>query len=277
MQNGLPVTTLPPPHQRSFGLRLNIWLLRSARNWLRIAAVVVGLYASLPFITPMLMEAGLTGVGRVLYTIYSPFCHQFAFRSLFLFGEQPAYPRAVTGTSVTPFEAYAIEDPAFLESYAYWYGIYNDGQQPGTVTLNDLTDQFTPWFQFASRDFVGNAQMGYKMTLCARDVAIYGAIFAGVLLYSIPALRRRLRPVPIWLYLLLGIGPIGIDGFSQLLGYPPFNLWSPRETLPVFRVVTGVLFGIMNAWLALPYLEQSMRETREAIEFKLAQKGILIR
>ena len=70
---------------------------------------------------------------------------------------------------------------------------------------------------------------------------------------------------------------IGIDGFSQLLGYPPFNLWPPRETLPAFRVITGALFGIMNAWLALPYLEQSFRTTREQIEFKLARVGILVR
>lgn len=267
----------PAPPRSSFGLRLNIWLLKAARNWVTIAAIVIGLYASLPIVTPALMALGLTGPGRVLYTLYSPFCHQFAFRSLFLFGDQVAYPRAVTGTSERPFEAYAVSDPAFLESYTYWYRFYNDGQDPGTVTVDDLTAGFTPWLQFAARDFVGNAEMGYKMTLCARDVAIYGALFVGILIYRIPVVRRRLRPVPIWLYVLLGLGPIGLDGFSQLLSYPPFNLWPPRETLPIFRVVTGAFFGLMNAWLALPYIDQSMRETREAIEFKLAQKNILVR
>ena len=67
--------------------------------------------------------------------------------------------------------------------------------------------------------------------------------------------------------------PIGIDGLSQLLGYPPFNFWPARETLPAFRIVTGVLFGLMNAWLGLPYLELSMRETREQIESKLKRAG----
>lgn len=266
-----------PPEKPSLGLRLNILTLRIARNWVRLAAIVVGLYASLPVITPVLMEAGLTGPGRLLYTLYSPFCHQFAFRSLFLFGAQPAYPRAITGTSERPFEAYVIDDPQFLESYSYWYSSFNDGEPAPVPTLDDLTLRFTPWYQFAARDFVGNADMGYKMTLCARDTAIYGAIFIGTLLYLHPIVRRRLRPVPIWLYLFLGLGPIGIDGFSQLLGYPPFNLWPPRETLPAFRVITGALFGIMNAWLALPYLEQSFRTTREQIEFKLARVGILVR
>jgi uncharacterized membrane protein len=73
---------------------------------------------------------------------------------------------------------------------------------------------------------------------------------------------------------LLGLAPIGLDGFSQLLGYPPFNLWSPRETLPIFRIVTGALFGLMNVWLAFPYLELSMRETQEQIVAKLARTGI---
>jgi hypothetical protein len=31
---------------------------------------------------------------------------------------------------------------------------------------------------------------------------------------------------------------------------------------------------LMNAWLAFPYIDQSMRETQIQIEQKLAQKGI---
>ncbi len=267
----------PIPTKSSLGLKLNLLTLRLARNWVKLAAVIVGLYALLPVLTPVLMKAGLTGPGRVLYTLYSPFCHQFAFRSLFLFGEQPAYPRAITGTSERSFEAYVVEDPQFLESYNYWYRTFNNGETPPPPSLDDLTLRFTPWFQFASRDFIGNDQMGYKMSLCARDTAIYIALFIGTLIYLHPGVRKRLRPVPIWLYVFLGLGPIGIDGFSQLLGYRPFDLWPPRETLPIFRIVTGALFGFMNAWLALPYLEQSFRTTREQIEFKLARAGISLR
>lgn len=118
--------------------------------------------------------------------------------------------------------------------------------------------------------------MGYKMTLCGRDITIYLAMFIGGLIYSIPVVRRRLRPVPIWLYLILGIGPIAIDGFSQLLGYPPFSLWPPRETTPYFRGLTGALFGLINVWLGFPYLELSMRDTREQLEAKLARAGVAI-
>lgn len=271
------MTVIPPtvPAKKRTAIRLNILVLRLARSWLRVALVVIGIYTALPFVTPALMKLGIEGPARVLYSLYSPFCHQFAFRSLFLFGDQPAYPRALTGTSQTPFEVYAASDPTFVERYQYWYRYYTE-EEPGPVTVETLQD-FTPWLQFAARDFVGNPQMGYKMTLCARDIAIYSGIFLGGLIYSRPQVRRRLRPVPLWLYALLGLGPIGIDGFSQLLSYPPFNLWPPRETLPIFRLVTGFIFGLMNVWLAFPYLEASFRETRDQLELKLAQVGIIVR
>jgi len=44
-----------------------------------------------------------------------------------------------------------------------------------------------------------------------------------------------------------------------------------RETLPAYRALTGALFGVMNIWLAFPYLQTSMRETMATVENKLAQ------
>jgi uncharacterized membrane protein len=254
--------------QRSFAIRSNIFLLRLTRNWVRVALVIIGIYVSLPILAPVLMQVGATGPARVIYAMYGPFCHQFAFRSFFLFGEQSAYPRAIAGTDLAPFEAYAPYSPAFRESLSRYI-------DPANIDRFDYAI-FSPALQFASRDFVGDERMGYKMTLCERDITIYIMLFTGGVIYSIPAVRRRLRPVPIWIYIILGLGPIGIDGFSQLLGYPPFNLWLPRETSPFFRVLTGGIFGLMNAWLGFPYLDMSFRETAEQIEAKLARAGIRV-
>lgn len=244
--------------KRSFARSLNIGLYRLARNWLAVALTVVGLYVAFMYVAPVLMQVGLTGPARVLYALYSPFCHQLAFRSVFFFGDQPFYPRAISGTEMTPFEVYAEGLPEFANVDVY---------------AMDSPQDFANLL-FAARPFVGNAQMGYKATVCARDVAIYTALFIGGLLYSIPTVRHRLRPVPIWLYLFLGILPIGIDGMSQLLSYPPFMLWPVRETSPEFRVITGALFGFMNAWLAFPYLDASFRETRDVLHDKLTRAGI---
>jgi len=252
-------------------IRLNVWLLKLSRHWLRVALLIIGLYAGLPWVAPTLMHFGLDEPAHVIYFLYGPFCHQFAFRSFFLFGEQADYPRAISGTTQIPYETAIANSPEFKQALSNYVG------RPGSTFPS--VDQFDPYvwsfeLQFASKDFFGDPQMGYKLAICERDIAIYSALFLGGLIFAIPVVRKRLRPVPIWLYIFLGVMPIAIDGFSQLFGYPPFNLWAPRETLPIFRVVTGALFGIMNAWLAFPYLELSFRDTRRELEAKLAHAGI---
>jgi uncharacterized membrane protein len=260
--------------RRQRTVQLNRWTLRVARNWLKIALVAVGIFAALPWVAPTLMHLGLTAPARTLYTVYSPFCHQFAFRSIFLYGDQAFYPRAVSGTPLTPFEEETAASQEWLEAVSHWVGLPGRSMFPTVADFDPFV--WSPDLQFASREFVGNPQMGYKTTLCARDMASYTMLFVGIVIYSVPAVRRRLRPAPIFLYVLLGLAPIGIDGMSQLLGYPPFNLWQPRETDPIFRVVTGGLFGFMNAWLGLPYLEASFQDTRRQIEIKLARAGFPI-
>lgn len=242
--------------------------LRLSRRWLAVVIVALTLYVGLAFAAPTLMHLGLTGPGELLYRLYGPFCHQFAFRSFFLYGDQPAYPREISGTALLPFEPFAAASPAFLERYAYWYGIINDGREPGTVTRADLA-VMSPALELAAKDFYGTAQMGYKAALCQRDVAIYGAMLLGALLYSVPVVRRRLRPAPWWLFAFLGLGPVGIDGMSQLISYYPFEWWPARETLPIFRAVTGALFGIMFAWAFLPRLDRSFAETARQLTRQL--------
>ncbi len=228
-------------------MRNNRRVLRLSRHWLIIFLLLLFLYVGLSLTAPVLMKVGAEGPAKALYTFYSPMCHQFAFRSWFFFGDQVAYPRAAAHSSLTSFETYASQDPHFAG-----------------LNLNEWSADL----QFKARSFLGNPQMGYKTALCERDVAIYGAMFLAGLAFA--RVRRRLRPVPVWLYLVLGLAPIGLDGFSQLFSYPPFEFWPVRETLPGYRLLTGALFGIMNVWLAFPYLERSMRETVESVEEKLA-------
>lgn len=218
-----------------WGLRLNRGLHYFAKHWLAAFSLLVLLYVGLPFVAPTLMKLGATGPAKVLYTVYSPFCHQLAFRSWFLFGDQPAYPRALAGTS--------------LESFTAATGI--DG--------NDY---------LAARQFVGNPQVGYKVALCERDIAIYGGIFLAGLVFGL--LRHRLKPLPLKFWLLIGIVPIGLDGFSQLLSQLNLLPIAARESTPFLRTLTGALFGIANVWMAYPYLEATMTETRQAVAAKLA-------
>jgi uncharacterized membrane protein len=119
----------------------------------------------------------------------------------------------------------------------------------------------------AARSFVGNEQLGYKIALCQRDVAIYGAIILFGFLYALTG--RRLPPLHWAVWLFLAIAPMGLDGFSQLFSQLGIsfisNLLPYRESTPTLRVITGFLFGFGTAWFGLPYVEESMRETRELL------------
>jgi uncharacterized membrane protein len=132
------------------------------------------------------------------------------------------------------------------------------------VTSLDSTDVF------AARDFIGNATVGYKVALCQRDVAMYASMWMFGLVFWITG--RRARPLPWYLWVVLGMGPIALDGFSQLpsvmAGLPS---WLPiRESNPFLRTLTGSLFGVMTAWYLFPLIEASMLETKRLMTRKQA-------
>lgn len=224
--------------KRGQAVLLNRGVLFFSRHWLALFNLLVLLYVGLPFGAPVLMKAGAERPARLIYGAYSPLCHQLAFRSWFLFGEQPAYPRELAGTELASF-----------------------GQETG-LDENDL---------LAARRFFGNERLGYKVALCERDVAIYGGILLAGLLFSL--LRGRLKPLPIGLWVLLGIVPIAIDGGSQLitgLPIPVISSLPARESTPLLRTLTGTLFGVMNVWMAYPYVEETMAESRALVAAKLS-------
>lgn len=222
---------------RERAISMNRLINGFARHWLAVLNTLVFLYVALPFVAPVLLYAGARTPAAWIYRIYSPVCHQLAFRSWFLFGEQAAYPRALAATS--------------LESFGEATGLPED----------DL---------LVARNYVGEEGIGYKVALCERDIAIYGGIFLAGIVFAF--VRHRLRPLPIMIWLGLGVLPMAIDGGTQLLsalpGIPPG--WGVRESTPLLRTVTGLMFGVLNVWLAYPHLEQSMGETRAQTAVKLA-------
>jgi uncharacterized membrane protein len=250
----MDAASLPAEAQLLKTIRNTRLILRLSRHWLTLVLAFLFIYTGLSLTPPFLIEAGFKGAANSIYTLYSPMCHQFTFRSIFFFGDQRFYPRRAAGSSLTPFEFYAVQDPHFAH-------------------IKEI-NAWSPELQIAARSFKGNDQMGYKTALCERDVAIYGMMFLAGLLFT--RVRHWLRPASLWLYLVLGLMPMGIDGFSQMFSYSPFEFWPVRETLPTYRLLTGALFGLMNVWLAFPYLEASMRDTMAAMSERLAMAQELL-
>lgn len=188
--------------------------------------MVVGMllvYVGLPFLAPVLKKAGADGLAQVIYQPYKLVCHTYAFRSFFLFGEQVVYPRGE-----------------------------GEGEFERATGINPMT----PAGLFEARDFQGNPRVGYKVALCQRDIAIYLSLAVNGMIFAV--VRRRVsRPMPWLLFVLIGVLPIGIDGFSQLLSQPPLTILPFRESTWYFRLLTGVLFGFGVAWLAFPLIESS--------------------
>ena len=203
-----------------------------SKHYMLLFNLAVAVYLGLAFLAPVLMKVKMELPATVLYKAYSLVCHQLGFRSFYLFGEQYYYPRAAAGIP----------------------GVLTFSQASGLSEGNGVEDLFN------ARSFVGNEQMGYKVALCERDVAIYGGILIFGILFSLSGFR--LPPLPWYLWILVGILPIAVDGFSQLLSQPPLSFLPYRESTPTLRVLTGFLFGFTTAWFGYPIVEESMRETR---------------
>ena len=220
---------------RRHAIILNKAVLFLSRHWLAMINLIFFLYVGLPFTAPLLMRAGETRTALWIQRIYSPHCHQLAYRSWFLFGEQPVYPLESTNLSLTPYA-----EATGLDGDDYW----------------------------EAKGFIGNERLGYKVVLCQRDIATWGSMLAAGLIFGL--LRTRIKPLPILIWLLVGVLPIALDGGTQILSEFPFLSFPHRESTPFLRTVTGMLFGVMNVWMAFPYLEESMNDVRILVTSKLA-------
>lgn len=239
-------------YQDRFKRARSFSFLDSVTEWLSLHYLllfnsILILYTGLPFVAPVLMKTGNTTPAKIIYTIYSPFCHQMAFRSWFLFGEQPYYPRELAG----------IQNVASYES---------------AILPNQNVVETSLDFISTARSYLGNDQAGYKIALCERDIALYGGLLLFGIVYAITG--RKIKQIPWYVWLVFGLMPIGLDGASQLPGLVSgLPEWLPiRESTPFWRTVTGGLFGCLSAWYLYPLVEETMKDTRALI---LSKKEII--
>ncbi|MFN2176926.1 MAG: DUF2085 domain-containing protein [Anaerolineales bacterium] len=209
-----------------------------SNHYLAVFNLLVAIYIGLPFVAPILLKSGFETPANLIYRGYGLVCHQLSFRSIFIFGEQPFYPRSQAG----------LEE---LISFSEATGL-GEGNSAREI--------------FAARAYHGDEQVGYKVALCQRDLAIYAAILFFGLIYGLSG--KRFKPLPWYIWIIFGILPIGLDGISQIVSQPPFNFFPYRESTPQLRIITGTLFGFTTAWFGYPLVEETMADTRQIISMK---------
>lgn len=146
------------------------------------------------------------------------------------------------------------------------------------------------------RQFVGNAEVGFKLAWSDRMVSAYSSIPLATAVWW--PLRKRLRALPLWGFALLSL-PMFVDGLSHLIsdaagidqGFRYANYWLAALTanrLPAsfyagnalgsfnawMRLITGVPFGVGAVWFAVPHLDLSFRESAAAIKAKFERAEV---
>ncbi len=146
------------------------------------------------------------------------------------------------------------------------------------------------------RQFIGNAQMGYKMAWSDRMISTYGGLWLGGLIYAL--LGKRAPRVSLLVWVLVGILPIGLDGVSHMLndvlagttgtGFRDTNSWLQALTLNTLpssfyagdqlgsfnswaRWITGFAFSITTVLAAFPLIERSMHELADSAQYAQAR------
>lgn len=151
----------------------------------------------------------------------------------------------------------------------------------GAQTMYPLADIQAAWRMTENplvlRQFIGNAEMGWKVAWSDRMVSMYTGLLGAGWVFAL--VRRQLKPVSWWGFVAL-ILPMAIDGGTHFLsdfaglghGFRDTNLWLATLTQHAFtpafyagdalgsfnswaRLITGILFGLGVVWLVYPRVD----------------------
>ncbi|MBN1874512.1 MAG: DUF2085 domain-containing protein [Anaerolineae bacterium] len=224
--------------QREIPLGKRIWVrnltfaaLWFSQHWVAVFNTIVGLFVGGALLAPILMYFGATGAGQLLHDFYSPHCHQYPFRSWFLFGPQASY---------------RLTEPLSI------------------VEMNKLSS-------FVGNADVGYKTALCQRDIAIYSTMVFTGIAYGLLRrkYTIPPLSIWAYIVFGILPMLIDGGSQWISYVIWTIA--PELISRPFETYPLLRTLTGALFGFGCTALAYPYMNEYFEDMHQTLKQKLAQ------
>jgi uncharacterized membrane protein len=225
------------------------------RFWILPLSVVLGIYIGLPFRAPILMHAGLTAMGKLIYYIYSWLCHQLPERSFFLFGPKLTYSLA--------------------EIQAAW----RDTLDPAVLR------------QFSGSSLMG-WKVAWSDRMVSMYFSLW---LSGIIWWPIRKHIRRLPWWGLFLFLLPMALDGTSHLFSDLAGigqgFRYSNTWLSALThssLPInfyigdgwgsfnslMRLFSGLLFGAGVVWFTYPYMDEVLTPPVQASKVLLTSRPL---
>ncbi|MGE5463090.1 MAG: DUF2085 domain-containing protein [Syntrophothermus sp.] len=207
-------------------------------HWIEIFLVVYGLWVFVPFLAPVFMELGWAGPGKVVYFIYSFFCHQLPERSFFLFGQKAMYslreiqsvwqntdnPMILRRFTGNPAMGWKIAWSDRMISYYTSVWLFALLWYPFRRKIKPL-----PWWGFI---------------LLLLPMALDGGTH---MISDLAGIGQGFRDTNQWLAVLTNNALPASFYVGDALG--SFN--------SIMRLITGVLAGLGIVWLAFPYIYQT--------------------
>jgi uncharacterized membrane protein len=212
------------------------------RRWLLIFGIGFGALVVLPFFAPLLMQMGLPGPGRIIYSLYSFLCHQLPERSFFLFGPQIMYSlEELKRAGADPTHLFTLR--RFIGSPELgWKVAWSDRMVWMYSSMWVFGVLWKPYLKKLKR------LPWWGLLLFLLPMAVDGTSH---LISDLAGIGQGFRAENLWL------AEVTSNAFSATL-YAGDALGSFNFLM---RLVTGLLFGLGVVWFLFPYIEEAIPET----------------
>ena len=221
-----------------------------SRYWLLIISLFLGLFVSLPFLAPVFMKMGWESPAKLIYLIYSFFCHQLPQRSFFLFGTKLSY-------SIPEIQASWQNSlsPMVLRQFI------GNPEMGWKVAWSDrMISMYTSIWLFGMLWWLARRRVKrlnwWVFVLFLFPMAIDGFSH---LVSDLFGIGQGFRDSNTWLAIL--------TNYSLSPRFYAGDTWGSFNSL--IRLLTGILFGVGVVWFGFPYLDDAFSQQAPYLESRL--------